>query len=116
VQYVTSIGYYDPDGAEQTFGASNYRLFTSGDDAWVELVSGSAWPVLQVRSGALWVDYVAGYGNSKTSVPGPIKQAALLMLGHLYENREAVADVRGYELPLTETALLAPFRAAPAIL
>ena len=42
--------------------------------------------------------YSAGYGASGSYVPKPLKQAMFLVLGHLYENREQVGDIR-YELP-----------------
>lgn len=33
-------------------------------------------------------------------IPSPIKQCILLMIGHAYENREPVAFVQAYEVPL----------------
>ena len=55
-----------------------------------------------------------GYGMAESSIPAPIRSAALLMIGHLYQNREAVT---GYGAALQETpmgveALLAPYRKA----
>jgi hypothetical protein len=44
-------------------------------------------------------------------VPQAIKQAALLLVGHWYANREAVSIGESVaEIPLAATALLEPFR------
>jgi uncharacterized phage protein (predicted DNA packaging) len=39
----------------------------------------------------------------------PIKIAAFLMVGHLYNNRESVAFTNAYEVPLAYSYLLAPY-------
>lgn len=87
VQSITAIRYLDVDGVEQTFSAANYRLY--GAD--VELVAGSAWPTVADRSGAFWIDFVAGYGAA-ADVPETIRHTALLMIGELYQARETGAD------------------------
>jgi uncharacterized phiE125 gp8 family phage protein len=53
---------------------------------------------------------VAGYGGSHT-VPEPIKQAILLLVGAWFENREAVlTGTIVATLPFAVDALLAPYR------
>ncbi len=44
-----------------------------------------------------------------TTVPSPIKSAALLLVGNLYENRESMSD-RPYSKNPTFEALLNPYR------
>jgi uncharacterized phiE125 gp8 family phage protein len=57
------------------------------------------------------VEYVAGYGTA-AAVPANFKAAMLLMIGHWFENREAVTlGSPAYEIPLTVQHLLLPFRA-----
>jgi len=43
-------------------------------------------------------------------VPGPLKQALLLLVSELYENREAAGDRPRVELPFAVSALVAPYR------
>lgn len=43
-----------------------------------------------------------------------IKVGCLMLIGHLYANREAVADVQLYEVPFAISALWKPYR-EPAI-
>ena len=52
--------------------------------------------------------YVAGVADS--AVPAPIKHAILLMVGHWYANREAVAPGQMHEVPMAVDALIRPYR------
>ena len=73
--------------------------------------SQAAWPTAYDQINAITVRYVAGYGDTGDSVPTPIKQAILLLLGHLYEHREAASEMVGVmTLPLGVEFLLAPYR------
>ena len=80
----TSVKYDDADGAEQTLSAEDYRLTGAGTDAGlIRLKSGKSWPNIIEQAEAVRVRYVAGYGLAE-AVPGPIKQAVLLMVQALY--------------------------------
>ena len=87
VQSIVAIKYLDQSGAEQTVSPTLYRL--SGAD--VELVEGEEWPEVADRSRAFWIDFVAGYGPA-TAVPATVRQAALLMIGEMYESRAMGAE------------------------
>jgi len=39
---------------------------------------------------AVEIDYTAGYGSAATDVPAGLRQAMLSLVGHWFENREAV--------------------------
>jgi uncharacterized phiE125 gp8 family phage protein len=56
------------------------------------------------------VRFVAGYGANPGDVPEPLRQAMLLLIGHYYENREAVAAGTLTELPFAVASLVFPFR------
>lgn len=84
---VTSVSYYDADGAQQTLDPGAYRL---GDRS---LEPTDAWPATQPRrTAAVRIVYDAGYGTVPAAVPAPIKAWVLLALGDLYANREASAE------------------------
>lgn len=112
---VVSVKYLDSDDVVQTVDPSVYELDPSDPNASVlKLQTDQTWP-----SGAseLRIQFLAGYipaGSSPAyaSVPFSIKAGILLMLGHLYENREAVIAVNAvpYEIPLGVEALLRPYR------
>lgn len=100
VSSVTEIRYIDGDGANQTFDVGNVMIITDGDSAYLETLPGVAWPgSLQDRADAIEIDYVAGYGGTGASVPATIRQAALLLIGHYYEHREAVTTTGPSNFP-----------------
>ena len=104
------VAYSDGDDAEQTLASSVYRLLPTTIGASLFLKGGQSWPSTYAREDALRVTMVCGYGAA-SAVPQAIKQAALLMIGHWYANRETVAiGVSVAELPMAVHALLSPYR------
>lgn len=88
VTAITSVEYVDPLGATQTYSAANYRLFTAAVEAEIERVSGASWPATDSRKAAVTVTFACGFANA-AAVPAALRHAILLMVGALYENREA---------------------------
>lgn len=80
-----SIKYLDSPAVEQTLAGSVYTLLSDGS---VNLNSGSSWPSIYSDPEAIRIRYPAGYA-SPAEVPAAIKAAIMLMVGFLYENREA---------------------------
>lgn len=90
LQSVTSVAYYDSDGAAQTLSSGVYEVLK--DDVipgCIELIPMQEWPSTQERINAVTVTFVAGYGATVTTVPSAARQAMLLLIGHWYKNREA---------------------------
>jgi len=114
LQSVTSIQYKDEDGTESTLSASSYIVDTDSEPGRVHLADGETWPADTLYPvAAIRVRFVAGYGAAGSSVPVSILQAMHLIVGHYYENREAVyATVGGnvQTLPMGVAALLATHR------
>jgi uncharacterized phiE125 gp8 family phage protein len=106
---VTSITYFDGSNVQQTLPGSVYQLFTDARGPYVALQPDQSWPGAHGRDDAVSVTYVAG--SPASEVPAPIRHAILLMVGHFYENREAivVGTISG-DLPLGVDRLLAPYR------
>lgn len=89
---VTSITYVDTAGDSQTLAADQYQVVKTGGQTLAGLIVPAysvTWPSIRDVHDAISVRFVAGYGNA-AAVPQRIKQAMLLLIGHLYENREAV--------------------------
>lgn len=104
VQSVTTLAYYDGEGANQTL-ATGWALNNTVDPARIVKDADADWPETQTRFDAVRITYVAGYGEA----PAPIKHAMLLLIGHWYENREAVGQAM-QEVPLAVDALLSNYR------
>ena len=109
LQSVTTIIYKDQGGASSTFAASDYIVNTDTEPGKVVLAYGKSWPSTSLYpTGAVTVQFVAGYGDDPTDVPEKYRQAMLLLIGHWYENREAIATTGAVpkEVPMGVTALL----------
>jgi hypothetical protein len=109
VQSVSSIAYYDAAGSQQTLGAGNYEVDITAVVARICPVTSSFWPTTAIKLNAVSVTYITGFGAA-AAVPGDIVAAIKLLVGHWYENREAV-NVGNIttELPLAVDALLAAY-------
>ena len=110
LQSVTSVKYTDDQGVESTYAASNYLVDINSVPARITLKATSRWPTdtLQVTNGVA-VQCKFGYGDPE-DVPEAIKQALLLRIAYLYENREDAAERPPVALPFAYDALLAPYR------
>lgn len=100
LQSITSIKYYDTDdteatayepGAETPIGTATYFTDDKSEPGRLCLKNGKSWPSTTLRPhNGVCVTFVAGYGDAASDVPKAVKQAMLLLIGHYYENREAV--------------------------
>lgn len=102
VTSVTSIKYTDTAGVEQTVDSANYALSPYGDSRQIQPAYQFYWPVTQCIEDAVRIRYVAGYVDA----PGAVVSAILLLVGHLYENRQTVSALKLAEIPLGALALL----------
>jgi uncharacterized phiE125 gp8 family phage protein len=110
VASITSITYDDAANVEQTLASNRYRLLSDAEPARVMPIYNDEWPEAINYPGSVRITYVAGYGATAASVPQAIKQAVLLLVGDMYENRESIlVGVNSGVLP-TVRALLNPYQ------
>lgn len=93
---VTSVTYLDTAGASQTWSASTgWQSDIPTGSPWmphgrIMPKENQSYPSTQSSTfNTVTVRFVCGYGAAST-VPQPIKEAMLLLIGHWYEHREAV--------------------------
>jgi len=79
---VSAVAYTDEDGVTTTMSASNYIVDTVGGSIAFKEIPNFCPRV----ANPIEITYSAGY----TALPKAIRQAMLLLVGHWYENREAV--------------------------
>lgn len=108
---VTSVKYYDASNVQWTLAGTVYTAAADEIGPYLDLAPGQSWPATYARDDAVEVTWTAGYGTAAASVPAAIRQAALLLIGHWYANREAVniGNIVA-EVPMAVAALIAPFR------
>jgi hypothetical protein len=105
--------FYTPSNGGAEVEITDFRTIGAADTngAYLLPAKGQSWPMTDCEPGSVRVEFTAGYAD----LPPSIKHAALLMIAHWYENREAVTtDLKGLaSLPLAVDALLAPYRSWP---
>jgi len=106
VASVSSVTYYDGDNVQQTLSENIYELLADGAGPYIARKADQTWPGTKNREAAVAATFIAG----EATAPAAIKTAILLMVAHLYENREAVAEGGFEALPLAVDALTAPYR------
>jgi uncharacterized phiE125 gp8 family phage protein len=77
------------------------------------LVSLAGWPSMTAGTNAIRIRYEAGYAidsDGNSAMPKSIRAAILLVLGHLYAQREETTEKAMQSLPLGVEALLRPRR------
>ncbi|MCK7547189.1 head-tail connector protein [Marinobacter koreensis] len=104
VRAVKGVVYLDPLGVEQTLSGADLLLDVRG--VYPMLYPAQEWPESKRDRASVKVTADIGY----ETVPADVRAAALLIIGHLYENREAVViGTIATELPLGVDLLLAPY-------
>lgn len=108
VSSITSIAYFDTDDQSQSEDTADYTLTGDNDTAWLVPAGTRVWPSMYDRPDALTVTYVAGYGASPDKVPANLRHAALMLVGHWFENREAANHPAALvkEIPFAVQALI----------
>jgi uncharacterized phiE125 gp8 family phage protein len=110
VNSITSITYYSDAGVLTTLSSTVYLLDSISTPARVSLASGQSWPATDERKAGIVVRYSSGYGATSAYVPETIRTALLLIVGHLYENRQDVVTGTVAKLPHGSEYLLDKYR------
>ncbi|MBL4839392.1 MAG: hypothetical protein JKY47_01010 [Thalassospira sp.] len=111
LQTVSAIEYIDDDGDEITLDSGLYQVVNRGKyPSHIVPAYSQTWPSTRDVPDAVTVTFVAGYGNAADDVPAAIRNAGLLLIGDLYEHREAQSV--DFEIHQNKTVdwLLSPFR------
>lgn len=110
LQSVTFVKYYDADNVLQTLDPTVYTTPAFQEPAQIRRAYTESWPSAYTREDAVQIEYVTG-ATTAGAVPQPLVQAMLLLIGHWYEQREAVlAGTISKEVEFTVQALCAPYR------
>lgn len=112
LQTVDAVTVYDSAGTGTVFDAAHYFLDAVSNPARLVLHGTAPWPRPGRRANGIEIAVTAGFGGAGEDVPGPIRQALLLLVAHWYEAREPVTPggMVNAPLPGTIAGLLAPYR------
>lgn len=102
---VTTITYNDENNAAQTLSSARYVVDAAAEPGRIVRHIDYEWPSVYGNINDVAITYEAGWASA-AAVPKAIKQAILLIVGHYYEHREAVAMGSMSEVPQTVNWLL----------
>lgn len=88
LQSITSIQYYDVDGASQTLSASLYQVDTKAIFGSAIPAYGESWPSTETgKENAITITYKAGFGDATTNIPETLRIRLMDYVAYLYEKR-----------------------------
>jgi len=94
---IDSINYYDTGGGVHIFPPASYETDISSYIGRGGLAYGISWPTMELRPMKnVVIQFTAGYGPLATDVPENARLAIKLLVGDMYENREAT-DIKKHE-------------------
>ena len=110
INSLTHIKYYNDSDVLTTWNASNYSVNLDSEPCLITYSESSTLPTTYLKSNAVVATYVSGFGSSASDVPMAIRQAILILIGHLYENRQEVVFGSPQVMPKASEWLLEPYR------
>lgn len=109
VQSVNEIKTYDGSGIPTIWASENYTVDTLFEPA--RIIKNTNWPTPAQSTNGIEISITAGYGNSATDAPEPVRQAIRHLITHWYENREPVSlGENTLTIPDTVQSLLTPYK------
>jgi uncharacterized phiE125 gp8 family phage protein len=107
---VESITIFDGDGAPVVVDEDDYEVDAVSVPGRIVLTAQAPAPVGRAVNG-IEIEITAGYGPSSIDVPGPLRQAIMMLVAHWYEHRGAVGHDLAVQIPpFGFDALIAPYR------
>jgi hypothetical protein len=103
---------YTPDAGASTatLATTEYRVDRQSTPGVARPLYGQSWPSHLTDQNSTTVTWWAGYSADGTSVPAPVKSAILMLVAHLWRNREMTAEAALTEVPMGTKALLDTIR------
>ena len=89
VQSVSSITFVDDAAATTTWTASEYEVHSNGDPAFIQPAWNYDWPEIRGDYRGITVTYVAGYGDTGSSIPQEFRSAMLLRTEMIYDGENS---------------------------
>lgn len=100
------VAYVNDNGVEDSVGAKDYQL--DGQEYPARLRMMSIPTHVKDELNAVRIYLTCGY--SADNRPPALVSAMLLIIGHLYENRQDVTRFKQYEIPMSSQYLMNPYR------
>ena len=93
-------------GTTATLSTATYRVDRQSTPGVCRPLYGQTWPTHLVDQNSITVTWWAGYSADGTSVPATVKSAILMIVSHLWSNRDAAQEAALSEVPFGVKAML----------
>lgn len=93
-------------GTTATLASTEYRVDRNQTPGAIRPLYGRTWPSHLMDQNSTTVTWWAGYGADGSKVPAQVKSALLMLVAHLWRNREMTAESALNEVPFGVRALL----------
>ena len=93
-------------GTTATLDATQYRVDPNQTPGAIRPLYGNTWPSHLMDQNSVTIKWWAGYGADGAAVPAAVKSAILMIVAHLWRNREMTAEAALVEVPMGVKALL----------
>lgn len=107
LQSIGFVKYTAVDGTLTTVDSAVYETSAELGFDYVRLAYQQSWPSHRGHGDSVTIEVTSGYGDSRTDVPYPIRQAIKLLVGHMYRIR---GDEPPQQLPAAVSSLIAPYK------
>jgi hypothetical protein len=97
-------------GTTATLASGEYRVDYNQTPGALRPLYGRTWPSHLVDQNSVTIRWWAGYGADGRAVPPAAKSAILMLVAHLWRNREMTAEAALAEVPMGTKALLDSIR------
>lgn len=95
---ISSVKYYDINGALQTLSNTTYALAVSSSFPILYATTNNSFPsVSSVIPQPIIIEYTCGYGATAAYTPDAVKQALLIIIAYMYEDRGDTLTGNGVE-------------------
>ncbi len=108
LQSVASVTTFDDQDNPTVFDPSQYYVDTARTIGRIVLRRGCVWPIPYRTANAVQIAWTAGYGNDPADIPETIRQAILITVGLLNEQRGDLDALSAETVPLLVRSLLPP--------
>ena len=93
-------------GTTATLDTTEYRVDLNQTPGAIRPLYGRTWPSHLTDQNSVTIRWWAGYGADGVTVPAPVKSAIVMIVAHLWRNREMTAEAALNEVPMGVKALL----------
>lgn len=105
VQSVNAVTYYDFSNTLQTMDPSVYNL-SLGTPSRIQPQYSKVWPISRPTIDSVIINFTSGYASTSDKLADTDLAAVQLLIGHWYENREAVGPGSFATVPLGIESLI----------